>query len=45
MGATVEGDDEAIGLDRHGAGGLDEPPEELFRVAFSKPFNRDASQR
>src|SRR5450759_5817683 len=34
MAATVEGNDEAVGLDRHGAGGLDEPPEELFRVGF-----------
>jgi len=32
MAATVEGDNEAIVLDRHGAGGLDEPPEELFGV-------------
>ena len=45
VAATIEGDDESIRVDRHGAGILDESSEELFRVAFSNPFNRDASQR
>src|SRR4051812_10489550 len=38
MAATVEDDDEAVVFDRQGAGGLDEPPEELFQVGFLEAF-------
>ena len=45
VAVAVEGDGEAVGVNRHGAGGLDEPAIQLLWVDLLKPFQRAVSQR